>query len=258
MRWMPRFTCSSTSPGAVALEQLDLQVVQRIEVREAVADRARERRIGFEEADAAGDREERPHGGIELGADAREDRLAERRVGHAGPCSARRPRGRPWRAACRGWRASRGRTATSRHISCEQLPALPRRGAATNDSHRAAEAVPARQHHAALRPREHPRDRAQVLDALRGLARGGARADVELGDLADRRGGAEVVDEARRSRTRGRDRPRMRVARELVHRRVEVVVLGVRARRRASRAPSRRPAPRGCAGRSRGWRTCSR
>src|SRR5205823_10763084 len=62
-----------------------------------------------------------------------------------------------------------------------------------------AEAAPARQRDAALAPAEAPRDRPQVLDRAGGLARGRARADVQLGDLADRRGAEEVVGEAGRA-----------------------------------------------------------
>ena len=67
----------------------------------------------------------------------------------------------------------------------------------------AAEAAPARQPHAALAPAEAPRNGAQVFDGAGGfavsLAHGGAAADVELGNLADGRGGEEVVCEARRA-----------------------------------------------------------
>ena len=63
--------------------------------------------------------------------------------------------------------------------------------------HGRAEAVPARQHQAALRPGEHPGDRTQRLDRARLVARGRAAADVEFGDLADHRRLPEVVLEAR-------------------------------------------------------------
>ena len=61
--------------------------------------------------------------------------------------------------------------------------------------HRRAEAEPAGQHQSALRPREHPGNRAQILDRLRFLARGGARADVEAGDLGDDGRGPEIAHE---------------------------------------------------------------
>jgi len=48
-----------------------------------------------------------------------------------------------------------------------------------------AETVPARQHQAALRPAEDPRDRAQILDPRRSSPRRRTAADVEIGNLAD-------------------------------------------------------------------------
>ena len=62
--------------------------------------------------------------------------------------------------------------------------------------HRRAEAEPAGQHEPALRPREHPGNRAQVLDRVRLLARGGARADVEARDFGDDGRGPEIALEA--------------------------------------------------------------
>ncbi len=62
--------------------------------------------------------------------------------------------------------------------------------------HRRTEAEPAGQHQPALRPREHPGNRAQILDRLRFLARGGARADVEARDLGDDGRGPEIAHEA--------------------------------------------------------------
>ena len=62
--------------------------------------------------------------------------------------------------------------------------------------HRRAEAVPARQHHPALRPAEHPGDGAQILDALLLGARRRTAADVEGGDLLQHGGFAEVGVEA--------------------------------------------------------------
>ena len=53
----------------------------------------------------------------------------------------------------------------SRYIACSNaMPSLGR--ASSQASDRAAEPVPARQHQPALRPAEHPGDRAQILDAL--------------------------------------------------------------------------------------------
>ena len=63
---------------------------------------------------------------------------------------------------------------------------------------RRAEAVPARQSETRLAPGEAPRNGAQILDLARRLSRGRPRADVERGDLGDRRRGEEIIDEARR------------------------------------------------------------
>ncbi|KFB74515.1 MAG: hypothetical protein AW09_000181 [Candidatus Accumulibacter phosphatis] len=61
---------------------------------------------------------------------------------------------------------------------------------------RRPEAAPARQGDPALSPAEAPGNRPQVLDGVACLAGGGAGADVQLGDFADRRGAEEVVGEA--------------------------------------------------------------
>ena len=55
-----------------------------------------------------------------------------------------------------------------------------------------AESVPARQHQPALSPAEYPGNRPQVFDARRRGSRRRTAADVELGDLGDRRRRAEV------------------------------------------------------------------
>ena len=64
--------------------------------------------------------------------------------------------------------------------------------------HRRAKPVPAWQHEATLTPAEYPRNRPQVFDLLRRLARRRAAADVELGDFRDRRRGAEIRQKLRR------------------------------------------------------------
>ena len=63
--------------------------------------------------------------------------------------------------------------------------------------HGAAKAIPAGQDQPALAPAEAPRDGPQVLDALGGLARGRAGADVEFGNFADGGGLEEIGVEAR-------------------------------------------------------------
>jgi hypothetical protein len=65
-------------------------------------------------------------------------------------------------------------------------------------SDRRTETVPAGQHDAALGPTEYPRDGAQILDARGACPGRGAAADVEVCDLADHRGVAEIAFESRR------------------------------------------------------------
>ena len=86
---------------------------------------------------------------------------------------------------------------------------------------RGAEAVPARQHQPALAPAEHPGNRAQVLDARRRGARRRPAADVELGDLGDRRRRAEVRDEVRRLVDERAIGARSAMRRQRVQRRVD-------------------------------------
>ena len=249
---------SSAVAAAVALQQLDLHVVERIEVGEAVADRAREQRVALQQRLLLHDREQ----GI--------DRCpATRRAG------ARRSLSRSSASAdqlgvARGdgdvalgqhhvhVRQQRlGRTATPGTCACSSAHAVVRMRRQPRLDGR-AEAVPAGQHQPALRPAEHPGDGAQVLDARRGLARGRPAADVELGDLADHRRFPEVALEARRLVDQvaiGAEG----AGRQLLHRRQ---VFGARRRlgRRAAASPraSRRQGSRGCAVRPRGWSTCWR
>ena len=49
LRWMPCHHVGIFVAGAVAAQQLDLHVVQRIDVGEAAADRAGEQRIALEQ-----------------------------------------------------------------------------------------------------------------------------------------------------------------------------------------------------------------
>src|SRR6476620_2979948 len=66
----------------IAAQELDLEVIERIEVRKAVADASRKRRIVVEQRRLLRDREEvRDRAGM-LVADAAEDRVAYRLVGH--------------------------------------------------------------------------------------------------------------------------------------------------------------------------------
>ena len=66
-----------------------------------------------------------------------------------------------------------------------------------NLGERRAQAVPRRNHAAALRPRKHPGDRAEIVERPLTVAAGGPRRDRQVLDVVDRRGLREVADEAR-------------------------------------------------------------
>ncbi len=104
---------------------------------------------------------------------------------------------------------------------------------------RGAEAVPAGQHQAALAPAEHPRDRAQVLDARRLRARRGPAADVQARRSPRSASPRGSRRRSRASRRRGRD-TRERVRRQRVHRTVVRLAPGPIARCRASARLERR------------------
>src|SRR5262245_27891130 len=66
----------------IALEQFELHVIERIDIREPVADRAGERRVALEQALLLEDRQERLDRILPLGPQPREDRLAQVDVVH--------------------------------------------------------------------------------------------------------------------------------------------------------------------------------
>src|SRR5574337_2083879 len=66
---------------AVAAQELDLQVIERIEIRKAVANAARKRRVLFEQRLLSGDREIVRARARVLGDDAREYAITQRRIG---------------------------------------------------------------------------------------------------------------------------------------------------------------------------------
>src|SRR5580658_1246757 len=70
------------SAGAVALDELHLKVVERIEVRHAISDGAREGRTGPQELLLPCDAENRLDGPIAFGRDAPEDGVAELAIRH--------------------------------------------------------------------------------------------------------------------------------------------------------------------------------
>ena len=80
VRWMPRTTRSSASPGPVPLQQFDLQMVERIEIGKAVADGARQQRVGLKQRALARYGQQHGNRGLPLLAQAREDLLPQRRV----------------------------------------------------------------------------------------------------------------------------------------------------------------------------------
>ena len=162
-RWMPSTTRSSPVAGAMALQQLDLQMIERVEIGKSVADRAREQRIAVEQACP----------------DRRSPRSLAMELSHS-----RRMRGKI---------ASRRATSSTSLAYCDAIAMLllastmsmleimrleerplaihflqqrqPVLGMALKPSFdRGAEAIPARQHQPALRPAEHPGNGAQILD----------------------------------------------------------------------------------------------
>ena len=123
--WMPRCSRSSTVARAVAAHQFDLQVVQRVDVGEAVADRALQCRVARQPLLRAGDqRRARRDGAVPFGLDH-----ARRSSGAA--CgrpparrSARPAPGRSWPAPCPCSTAACERTATAR-TSAAAAPCAP-------------------------------------------------------------------------------------------------------------------------------------
>src|SRR5712691_3213685 len=69
---------------AVAAQERELDVVERIQVGETVADRAREGRVAGKELARAGDREQPVARRVPFGFYARKHRLAHARVGELG------------------------------------------------------------------------------------------------------------------------------------------------------------------------------
>ena len=168
---MPRSTSSLRSPARCRAQQFDLHHVQRVEVGVAVADAASERRVGGEGVGRPGDPLVPRRGSVQLGGDAIHDPRAQLPVRHerVGVAHADLEIGLGEHHAHVVDDAAEERPAVEH--GREQLgvsATLLRDGV-----ERAAAAVPTREHQAALRPSEHPRDGPQVLDAVRAGARGG-------------------------------------------------------------------------------------
>ena len=161
--WRAGFTSLPALPLRWRRSNSELEVVQRIEIREAVADAAAELRIVLEEAALPGDREEGLLRAPELVVDPREDGVSAAPCPRPGWHSARRSRCRSSRAPCPCCRAGSGRRAT-RDTSAGATP----RPASSSSRKNAATADPKPyqpgMHRAALTPSEDPGDCAQVLD----------------------------------------------------------------------------------------------
>ena len=193
---MPRCSFLLRLAGAPAADQVDLQVVERRDIGEAVLDRAGQRRVLGEPLACPGD-------GVELlgGELSTPPRSPHRRLRPAS-CRERAPNnGAPTAKSALARTMSRfesnvRKNGQSAFIRCSN--ARPSSSCAAMKS-RTAEPKP-NQPGRLTRDWPHektPGDGAQVLDPPGRFARGGARADVEFGDLRDRRGGEEVIREAR-------------------------------------------------------------
>ena len=190
-----RLVFSSCLARAEAPQRLDLQVVERVDVGAAVAEAARELRVVLQQLALPGDRQQVLDGPLRTrsGCGRRCGRAARRR--RPARRSARRCGCRSSPAPCPCWTAGRGRTATRAYICLQQRPGPPRRGARRAARTAAPNPYQPGSMMRGQRPAEHPGNGAQVLDAIGLLARRRAAADVQIGDLGDRRGGAEVGDE---------------------------------------------------------------
>ena len=80
-RWMPRAIRSSVSASPVALEQFDLQVVQRVHVRRAQLERVTQHRVVGEQFVLFLDGQQVLAGQIPFGPDAAEDAFAQLGIG---------------------------------------------------------------------------------------------------------------------------------------------------------------------------------
>ena len=190
-------------PVPVAAHQLDLQMVQRVEVRKAVLDRPRQRRIVLQAPGLAGDRSHRGLGTLGLGADRRKDALAQAFVFDQFDIARRQAQ-----IALGQHHVDVGQQGAEErpllvHALQQGQPLRAFSALAEKGFHPQSHAIPAGQRDPALAPRKAPGDGAQVFDRAGGFAVFGAygrsRADVQLGNLADRRGGEEVVDKAGRA-----------------------------------------------------------
>src|SRR5438105_6629786 len=163
--------------GAMASQELDLQVVERIEIGEAVADRAGEGWVLCQKFALPGDRREKAPRALPLRLDAPEHVARELRVANErGVARADGEIGLGEHHVHIGKHAAE-KGPGAMHLA-QLLEASLARGEPALD--RGAEPVPPGQHEPALAPAEHPRNGAQVLDRFARFARSGAAADVQV------------------------------------------------------------------------------
>ena len=166
-----------------------------------------------------------------LGDDPVEDPAAQHaRRARGRRRTSRRCRCRPWPAPCPCSPSRCGRTASAR----ASRAAAPRRRHRSRSSAANAEPEPYQPGSisAALRPAEHPRDGAQVLDAPGAGPRRRPAADVQRRDLADRRDRREELDE-----------PRLVVDERAVGVRASAASVDIVASKRSASAPRSGTAP---------------
>ena len=178
--WMPSRTRGSFSPARWRLSNSTCKQIQRLDIGQAQPDGGIQRRMLLQQARLPGDGQQAFVRGLPGVADAAEHRMRR----------ARDPRP--------GWHSGAAMPMSDFDSTISRLSSVARKNghassisrssaAVAERAQRLADAVPARQHDARLRPAEHPGDRAQILDAMRVGARCRPRADLQLRDLAQRR-----------------------------------------------------------------------
>ncbi len=181
-------------PFAEAVQEFDLQVIERVDIRKAGADRTLERGVVGQALGVAGDRGEHVGGELPFAQQRLEHFLARLGVGHQFGITLRHAQiglGQHHVDV----RQQGGEEGPLLGHALQQLEAV---GVGVEEGlHPAAEAIPAGQRHAALAPRKAPGNGAQIGNGAGGLARGRTAADIELGDLGNGGGAIEVIGEFR-------------------------------------------------------------
>ena len=173
-------------PAAALGQQLDLQVVQRLQVRPAHVERGAQHGVVLEQPFRAGEPQHLRRRERVLGHDHVEQRvqLGVDQLRHVVPGDAQVGLGQRHLHVAEQVGEERP---LGHLVQLRRQPRLPRR------AQPAAQPEPARHDHPRLRPAEHPRDRAQVVQRRRIPARPPRRprAHVQLTQLVDRRGRGE-------------------------------------------------------------------